>query len=239
MIMSATLRAVRPEHGEAAPFADAAAGTAPSPARPKAPSRHDLPQAERRRRIVDAAIRVIAVEGLSLTTIEKVARQAGVSPGTVIFQFHSKDELLLACLDAVAREFDEARVAAVSPVGDDPERALLRLIDMVFDPVVATPEKLAVWYAFWGEAPTRRVYMERVGQGDQNYYDDLERLFAALAKAGRLSTEQGIAVRSFAGLLEILWQEIIVEADRFDRVAAIRMARTHLASLLVRSHSGV
>lgn len=203
--------------------------------RAKAPSRHDLPQAERRRRILDAAMRVIAVEGLSMTTIEKVARQAEVSPGTVIFHFHSKEELLLACLDTAAHEFSAAREAAIAAAEGVPELALEGLIEAVFDPEVASPEKVAVMYAFWSEAPTRRIYMERAGPGDRSYYNDIEGLFSELAREGRLAIEQGIAVRSFAGLLELLWQEILVDAERFDRRAAIRMARAHLASLLVRS----
>lgn len=256
--MSATLRTVRlsPQATElqsgsgTATATSAAAARAPeggaaglatrsgADVRPaKAPSRHDLPQAERRRRILEAAMRVIAVEGLSLTTVEKVARQAEVSPGTVIFHFHSKDELLLACLDAAALEFSAAREAAIAAGGGVPERSIEKLIEAVFDPVVAAPEKVAVLYAFWSEAPTRRIYMERAGQGDRSYYDDIERLFLELDQGGRLATERGIAVRSFAGLLELLWQEILVEGDHFDRRAAIRMARAHLASLLVRSRT--
>jgi TetR/AcrR family transcriptional repressor of bet genes len=204
--------------------------------RAKAPSRHDLPQAERRRQILAAAMHVIAHEGLSLTTMEKVGRQAGVSPGTVTFHFRAKDELLFACLDAVAREFDEARKAAIAEAGGDAAQALDNIIGALFDPVIAAPEKVAVWYAFWGEAPVRRVYMARAGDRDNAYLQDLEMLFGKLAgtrPGARI--EPRLAARSLAGLLEWLWQELLVEGLRFDRREAIRMARAHLASCLERS----
>lgn len=179
-------------------------------------------------------MRVIAEEGLSLTTIEKVARLANVSPGTVTFHFRSKDELLLAALDAVSEEFEEARRAAIASAGDDAAKALDAVILALFDESIARPEKVAVWYAFWGEAPARRVYMGRVGDRDRTYLEDLERLFAKLAE-----THAGIVpeltARAFAGLLEWLWQELLVEGRNFDRREAIRMARAHLASFLERS----
>lgn len=179
---------------------------------------------------------VIAHDGLSLTTMEKVARQAGVSPGTVTFHFRSKDELLLACLDAVAREFDEARKAAIAEAGGAAAQALDNIITALFDPVIAAPDKVAVWYAFWGEAPARRLYMARAGDRDNAYLQDLEMLFGKLAGAHPgASIEPRLAARSLAGLLEWLWQELLVEGRRFDRREAIRMARAHLAGFLERS----
>lgn len=213
-----------------------APAAAPAPfRRAKAPSRHDLPQAERRRQILAAAMHVIAHEGLSLTTMEKVAKRARVSPGTVTFHFRSKDDLLLAALDAVASEFDEARQAAIARAGGSAERAIDNLIVATFDPSVAAPEKVAVWYAFWGEAPARRVYMARAGDRDRLYLEDLERLFGRLAAKREGAFEAGIAARAFAGLLEWLWQELLVEGRRFDHRDAIRIARAHLAMFLERS----
>ena len=52
----------------------------------------------RRDDILAATIRVIARDGLSQTTVEKVAELAGISPGTVTFHFSRKDALLLAAL---------------------------------------------------------------------------------------------------------------------------------------------
>ena len=179
-------------------------------------------------------MRVIAEEGLSLTTMEKVARLANVSPGTVTFHFRSKDELLLAALDAVSQEFEKARRAAIASAGGDAGKALDAVILALFDETIAAPDKVAVWYAFWGEAPARRVYMGRVGDLDRTYLEDIEQLFAKLAETHTGIAPQ-LAARTFAGLLEWLWQELLVEGRDFDRRAAIRMARAHLASFPERS----
>lgn len=53
---------------------------------------------ERRREIVDAAIRLFARGGARGTSVAAVAVEAGVTPGAVLHHFGSKDALLLAVL---------------------------------------------------------------------------------------------------------------------------------------------
>ena len=118
-----------------------------------------VPASRRRDRIIEATVATIARFGLSRTTMERVAVAAKVSPGTVTFHFASKEALLLAALDHLAVEFDSARRGALAAVGDDPVRALLALIEVNFDPVISDRRKIAVWYAFWGEARARQEYM--------------------------------------------------------------------------------
>src|SRR2546426_375653 len=49
-----------------------------------------------RRAIVEAAIRAFARSGVSATTVEDIASEAGVTRGTLCWHFHSKDDLLEA-----------------------------------------------------------------------------------------------------------------------------------------------
>ncbi|TDD21919.1 TetR/AcrR family transcriptional regulator [Nonomuraea diastatica] len=57
-----------------------------------------LSAGERRRVIVDAAVRVIATEGLARATTRRIAEQAGVPLGTLHYCFRNKDELNLLIL---------------------------------------------------------------------------------------------------------------------------------------------
>lgn len=68
-----------------------------------------LPLPERRAQLVDVALQIAARSGLDAVTVRVVAREAGVSLGTVHYCFEDKDELL--------REMGRALVAvAVNPV---------------------------------------------------------------------------------------------------------------------------
>jgi AcrR family transcriptional regulator len=57
------------------------------------------PERARREQILAAAFVVAAREGLEGTTILQVAAAATLSPGSILFHFKSKRQLLLALLD--------------------------------------------------------------------------------------------------------------------------------------------
>ena len=198
----------------------------------KRDSRVGVAAARRKPVILEAAMAVIAKHGLSATTMERVAKAAGVSPGTVSFHFASKDKLLLDTLDAVALEFEMARRDAVDRAAGDPVKALDGLIEVNLGARLTEPRKVAVWHAFWGEAKPRRVYLERVGAFDEAYHRSLEELFRELIDRGGYGHLDVEAVTyGFAGLLESLWQEVLTEGRRFDRTRAKRLARNYLAGL--------
>jgi TetR/AcrR family transcriptional repressor of bet genes len=181
--------------------------------------------------ILDAAIRVVARHSLSGTTVERVAETAGVSPGTVILHFKRKESLLLEALEHLAQEFDQARRRAIATAAGDPVRALEQLIEVAFDPKVSDPAKVAVWYAFWGEAAARRTYLERVDAIDLNYHADIVRICGELVARGYGHVNAEAAAIGLIGAIEYLWQDILVAGDGFDRAAARKTVRAYLASV--------
>jgi TetR/AcrR family transcriptional repressor of bet genes len=182
--------------------------------------------------ILRATIAVIARHSLSGTTVQLVAETAKVAPGTVILHFQKKDALLLAALEQVAVEFETARRAALEAAAGDPVKALEAIIDVSLDPKVSDPANVAVWYAFWGEAKARKLYLERIGSYDTMSQDGLDRLFAeVISRGGYRHLDAEALAMGFSGLLEWQWQEILVSGRSFDRDAAKRQARAYLASV--------
>ena len=64
-----------------------------------------LPTEERRRAIVEAALRVFSAGSYAGSTIAEIAREAGVSEPVLYRHFASKRDLWAACLDAAWEEF--------------------------------------------------------------------------------------------------------------------------------------
>ena len=190
------------------------------------------------RAILKATIETIATYSLSGTTIQLVANAAGVAAGTVILRFQNKDALLAAAMESVALEFELARRAAIDGSKGSASAALNALIEVSLDPAVSDPAKVAVWYAFWGEARARLVYMERISSLDHAYQQDLERLCRELITAGNCPYLNAEAVAmGFAGILEWQWQEILVSGAAFDRAHARAVARAYLAGTFPREFS--
>jgi AcrR family transcriptional regulator len=77
--------------------------------------------------LTDALMRVVAGHGLDAVSIRTVAREAGVSIGTVQYHFATKDELLLAAYRRVIEQVTDRAVAiaAADPRPGEYIRALL------------------------------------------------------------------------------------------------------------------
>jgi len=185
----------------------------------------------RRQQLIAAAMRAIARHGLSGTTLAKVAQEAGLSTGIVSFYFAGKEELLLSLLRSLSDEFAQAAEGALAAAGADAGAGLEALAACMLDPAIASPEKLAVWHAFWGEASARKDYQALCGQRDAAYYAAILercRMLAAEAPAGHYLHAEAVA-HAFGGLLDQYWQGGV--AEPIEPAAARRMAAAFLASV--------
>jgi AcrR family transcriptional regulator len=106
-------------------------GQPPDPEPPAAPRRDREPRADARRnreRVLRAARRLFATEGLGVS-LDEIARRAGVGPGTVHRHFPAKEELYLAvATDMLEGLVKEAEALAAT---GDPEAVFTLLARMM------------------------------------------------------------------------------------------------------------
>jgi TetR/AcrR family transcriptional regulator, transcriptional repressor of bet genes len=189
-------------------------------------------KAERRQALIDATIASIAEYGLSGTTIAKVTEIAGTSIGLANFYFENKERLFEAVLAHLAEEEralwqnrdDDAALA--------PAERLVALIDARFHVSSCDPRKLAVWFAFWGDAGARDIYRRIVAAEDD------ERLQATVAileslethpdKPGRDPIQTALGLEA---LYDGLWLNHLLYPDDFKRLQCRALALQHLAAL--------
>jgi len=74
------------------------------------------PAESRRREIADAALKVIAEQGLARFTSLAIAREVGVSDAALFRHFASKDDIVLAVIDRV----EEVLFSGFPPMSQDP-----------------------------------------------------------------------------------------------------------------------
>ncbi|WP_348788771.1 TetR family transcriptional regulator [Leifsonia sp. NPDC080035] len=107
-----------------------------SPARPR--RRHDP---ERRDRIIDACLDVIAERGVSGTTHRLVAAAADVSLGSMTYHFDGMADLLREAFERFARAFAAAFEARMERC-DSPAEARSALVDHIVHGVFGTGREL-------------------------------------------------------------------------------------------------
>ena len=138
---------------------------ATTPAKPAKISRAGA-KAERRLHLIDATIEAISRFGFSGTTMGVVTDIAGVSVGLPNFHFESKERLFESVLKHLAAE-QRALWQSRLQGPDRSSRDLLQaIIESRFHPAICSRKKLAVWFAFYGDATAREVYRRAVGDMD-------------------------------------------------------------------------
>ncbi len=80
--------------------------------------------ADKRRRILEAAVHVFARKGYFAARVSDVARKAGVADGTIYLYFRGKEDILVRLFDEVMSEHVEEARAAVRTLLSVPDRLL-------------------------------------------------------------------------------------------------------------------
>jgi AcrR family transcriptional regulator len=109
-----------------------------------APRRERADAARNRERVLAAARRLFAEQGVANVTMEQIARAAGVGKGTVFHRFGDRAGLALALLDDRERELQEAVLYGHPPLGPGaPARErLVAFLDTLLDFTVEHAELL-------------------------------------------------------------------------------------------------
>jgi AcrR family transcriptional regulator len=189
-------------------------------------------KAERRLQLIEATIDCIARYGLSGTTMARVTDLAGVSVGLANFHFDGKEGLFEAVLRHLA---DEQRALWQSRL-QGPDRScadLLRaVVESRFHPSICARRKLAVWFAFYGDAGAREIYRRAVGN-----FDD-ERLEASAALIAELVAEGGYAgidpvgtVLTTEAMWDGLWLNMLLYPNEYRRAICRDRAMMMIATL--------
>jgi len=159
----------------------------------------------RRSQLIQATIAVLARKGYAALTLADVAKKAGLSSGIVNFHFSSKDGLLEAVLSALAAEYHKNWAERTMAAGRSPSVRLKAMLLADFDTSIFTPEKLAAWVAFWGEAQGRPVHDKICAAYDVDRRQALESLCRQLAREGGYDIAPQLTVRMLEALCDGLW----------------------------------
>jgi AcrR family transcriptional regulator len=99
---------------------------------------------ERRQQIVNAAIKLFSEQGYYSTTIQHIAREAGISVGLIYQYFRDKDDVLFLTLKLVLETYEKEIPAALEGVEHPLERlcvaigAYCRVVDRLREATVLT-----------------------------------------------------------------------------------------------------
>ena len=147
----------------------------------------------RKRALIRAAITEVGRNGSLDVTVSQIAVRAGVSSALAHHYFGSKEQILLAAMRHILREFGSSARHGIA-LAAGPRERIKAIIDASFTPQQFDREIVAAWLAFYVQAQHSeeaarllRVYAYRL---DSNLVFDLRKLVSE-APARRIA--QGLA----------------------------------------------
>ncbi len=185
----------------------------------------------RRVAIAEAVWRVIRRDGLARASVRAVARESGLSAGSLRHVFATQSELLAFSMRLVADRV-EARLRALPATGDarrDAEAALHELLPLDDD----RRAEAEVWLAFAGQAlvdPRLRAQREEV---DTLIHDFHARQIDALAEAGAAlpAADRATEAERLGAVVDGLVVHALMQPERADAALQRAVVARHLDAL--------
>lgn len=163
----------------------------------------------RRQDILDAALRCFSDRGFHATTTGDIAREAGVSQGSLYLYFETKDDIIVAL--AHERRAGEAMITAMAEKEQDPVRGLSAFItafaDLLSD-ASPMPERRVAVQGFGEALVNPRIHhsmVEELGAVRAN----LARLISRARNTGQVRPE--VDPDALAQILVSLFQGLVVQ----------------------------
>lgn len=116
-----------------------------------------------------------------------------------------------------------------------PAAGLLAMVELDFSQSICTRNKLAVWFAFWGERKFRPTYRRICAERDKSYDDMVRVMCTRLCEAGDYpDVEPALVADGLSALTDGLWLDLLVRPETMSRELARRITLAYLADAFPR-----
>ncbi|UNS95396.1 TetR family transcriptional regulator [Streptomyces tubbatahanensis] len=194
-----------------------------------------LPSTQRRRQLVEAAIRVMTRDGVARATTRSICAEAGVSLSVFHYCFDSKQALLENVMETITAHSVTPVAARIQPT-DDMHQSVRAALGTYWGHVLAHPDEHMLTYELTQyalrqpgfEYLARRQY-EQYAAANRNL---IEHLCADLGL--RLLVPPETLVRYLASMIDGLTLNYLVLGDGEGAAAVLDALAAHVVSLLAR-----
>ena len=190
-----------------------------------------LSKQARRKQLIEATIQCIADKGLSGTTMADVTQRAGLSLGIVNLHFQSKEKLLIETLNFISDEYTSGLNKIFNNQRLNTEQKILAHINFDFSREIIDRNKLAVWFAFWGETKSRPAYFSICASYIMEIANNLTNLFALLKQQGDYTeVDPELVCTCYTALSDGLWLDLLITPKGLKPAQAQSIAMHYLAT---------
>jgi len=177
---------------------------------------------EKRDRILHAAETCMKERGLGALNIRDVAREAGVSLGSVHYYFSGKDQILMEIFEGFVRRVSRATLARVP--GADPRQVIADFLEGFFTELEREPYTCQLFLDLWQHVNRQEASRQLMASYYRNALEFLTRMIRDGKRQGLFRVESpALAAAQIIALID----GIKVQAHLFG--AAVDMQKTKSA----------
>jgi AcrR family transcriptional regulator len=176
-----------------------------------------VPRAVRERQMLDAAVRLFAVNGYHETSMDAIAAEADVSKPMVYLYCGSKEELFGACLNREMSQFIEAISADVDV--EQNAQDLLRTTISAFLSYVDTNR--ASWRVLYTQAISSQRFAQTIHEGREQIIELVGRLLRAGTRSPEPGTDFDLMAVALVGAGEAVATRISTGGIGVDEASAL------------------
>lgn len=185
----------------------------------------------RRRELADAAWRVIRRDGLEAASVRNIAKEAGVSLGSLRHYFGSQDDLLAYALGRVMERVRE-RIVNLRLSGDI-RSDVATIIEQTLPLDEERQTEAIIWLAYLGKTLTNAGFGALAAKAHDELYNLFRRLLDLMMRHGMLSPHADLELESrrLHALIDGLAVHGVACSHAVDRDTIRSIVARHLESL--------
>jgi AcrR family transcriptional regulator len=208
-------------------------------ARTPAPPRVDV-AGVRREQIVEAAARIIAMQGIQDFSLRAIEAETGMSRGQLTYYFKFKEDILLAVFDRMVRQMRERVGTADDPCGNlGPAPDGWQLVQALLTRILTQPVETdfsQLQYTFLAQTGHRDDFRDRLAT---LYEEWRAHMAAGLAKLDPPPTADPRLLASLVqAIIHGLVMQLQADPAAFDRARMLDLCHSMLAHALGRPTAG-
>lgn len=189
-----------------------------------------IPAEQRRRALAEAALRVMARDGVAAATTRAIVAEAGMSLSAFHYCFRSKNELLAELVDALVEREMAAALSTLRP-GADVNRALRKGLRAYWALVEAAPDEHRVTYELTQYARCSADLADVPRRQYESYFAGAAAVLRALADTAgvRWSVPVPVLARMLVAVLDGLTLGWLADRDGVQALAVLDRFADQLA----------
>ncbi|MDK3074311.1 TetR family transcriptional regulator C-terminal domain-containing protein [Sedimentitalea sp. JM2-8] len=165
---------------------------------------------QRKLDLVEAALSLVAENGVRGATVRAIAERANVTQGLIRHYFTSKEDLITAAYEHHMDTMTDLTFAPVGTIKGTAQERLITFVKASLTPPVVDPRSIALWASFLNKVQSDQQMKATHARTYDNFRKRLEELIgAALEEAGRPAPAQRLHHLAVAcnAVIDGLWLE--------------------------------